>query len=314
MQSANDFQVGGDHYRKVPGEQHWDRAVRLRLDFFQYMITKYIERCRDKNGKQDVEKAFHFCQKYLECFEQWYGTKPQPGSKATLEINVDASSALRSLDELVALADKLAQRLEPLTGALHGAASGADAHEAALDNARDVDWLLNNVVLTRDGKISLNGVTYNCLAGFPEQFTLEGGFGDGRNLWTCVACRAKLYTTGPVLPHAVHRCGEEKHVLHRATSQAGEGGGCSACGGKAVAGCFRDDCPHHVWEAATDNTAVRRFRINAAFIVCKDCRLLPTAENVAQCTSSTCPHKPAASSDVTAVQPVQPAAPAIAQT
>lgn len=64
--SANDRQVGGSHYRKVEGEQHWDRQWRKRMDPFQYQISKYLERWRDKNGLQDVEKGFHFYEKYLE--------------------------------------------------------------------------------------------------------------------------------------------------------------------------------------------------------------------------------------------------------
>ncbi len=62
---ANEQQVGGSHY-KVGGEEHWDRVARLGLDYFQSQITKYVERCWKKNGIQDLEKAAHFLQKYLE--------------------------------------------------------------------------------------------------------------------------------------------------------------------------------------------------------------------------------------------------------
>jgi hypothetical protein len=62
---ANERQVGGDHY-KVGGEEHWDRVARLGLDYFQAQITKYVERCWEKNGLQDLEKAQHFLQKYIE--------------------------------------------------------------------------------------------------------------------------------------------------------------------------------------------------------------------------------------------------------
>ena len=64
--TANDRQVAGDHYRKVPGEQHWDRVHRLGLNYFQAMITRYVERYRDKNGLQDLEKAKHFLEKLIE--------------------------------------------------------------------------------------------------------------------------------------------------------------------------------------------------------------------------------------------------------
>lgn len=65
MPSANERQVGGDHYKKG-GEEHWDRAWRLKYDPFQYIITKWIERHREKGGLQDLEKARHALDKYIE--------------------------------------------------------------------------------------------------------------------------------------------------------------------------------------------------------------------------------------------------------
>lgn len=77
---ANDRQVGGQHYKKETGVwatctcgkrifvplQHWDIVRIFRLDYFQGQITKYVMRWRDKNGKQDLEKALHFVEKYIE--------------------------------------------------------------------------------------------------------------------------------------------------------------------------------------------------------------------------------------------------------
>lgn len=62
---ANSRQVGGKHY-KHDGEEHWDRVARLGLDYFQAQITKYVERCWEKGGVQDLEKAKHFLEKYIE--------------------------------------------------------------------------------------------------------------------------------------------------------------------------------------------------------------------------------------------------------
>lgn len=62
---ANTRQVGGDHY-KTGGEEHWDRVHRLGLDYFQGQITKYVERWKKKNGVQDLMKARHFLDKYIE--------------------------------------------------------------------------------------------------------------------------------------------------------------------------------------------------------------------------------------------------------
>ena len=62
--NANDKQVGGRHYNTPI--QHWDYVVANDLDYFQAQITKYVTRWKKKNGIQDLEKAQHFLQKYLE--------------------------------------------------------------------------------------------------------------------------------------------------------------------------------------------------------------------------------------------------------
>lgn len=62
--SANERQVGGSHYAKAI--QHWDYVAANGLDYFQGQITKYVSRWRDKGGIQDLEKAAHFLQKYIE--------------------------------------------------------------------------------------------------------------------------------------------------------------------------------------------------------------------------------------------------------
>lgn len=64
--SANEKQVGGDHY-KIGGEEHWDRVWRLYgRGYFVGCITKYVERYPQKNGLQDLEKARHFLDKLIE--------------------------------------------------------------------------------------------------------------------------------------------------------------------------------------------------------------------------------------------------------
>jgi hypothetical protein len=62
--SANERQIGGKHYRS--GIQHWDYVVANDLDYFQAQITKYVTRWKKKGGLQDLEKARHFLDKYLE--------------------------------------------------------------------------------------------------------------------------------------------------------------------------------------------------------------------------------------------------------
>ena len=80
---ANERQVGGDHYKMGEHEEHWDRAWRLKWDPFQYQITKYVERWKDKNGVEDLEKALHFLQKYIEVI------KAQPATKAELKSELE---------------------------------------------------------------------------------------------------------------------------------------------------------------------------------------------------------------------------------
>lgn len=78
--SANDIQIGGSHYKKG-GEEHWDRAWRLKYDLFQYIITKWIERWREKGGLEDLYKARHAINKYIEVVEREYGITADDGSE-----------------------------------------------------------------------------------------------------------------------------------------------------------------------------------------------------------------------------------------
>jgi hypothetical protein len=43
--------------------------ARLGLNYFQAMITRYVERYRDKNGVEDLRKARHFLDKLIELEE-----------------------------------------------------------------------------------------------------------------------------------------------------------------------------------------------------------------------------------------------------
>jgi formylmethanofuran dehydrogenase subunit E len=65
--SANERQVGGEHYKNAPGVQHWDRMwSRYREAWFVGNITKYVERYREKGGIDDLEKARHYLEKLIE--------------------------------------------------------------------------------------------------------------------------------------------------------------------------------------------------------------------------------------------------------
>jgi len=74
--SANERQVGGGHYRTGP-VQHWDFVHMHNLDYFQAQIIKYAMRHKLKNGLQDLQKAQHFLEKYIELEYPHGGIVPQ---------------------------------------------------------------------------------------------------------------------------------------------------------------------------------------------------------------------------------------------
>jgi hypothetical protein len=77
--TANERQVAGEHYKKHGDLQHWDIVIKFGLDYFQGQITKYVMRWKDKGGVQDLEKARHFLDKYIEIQIENY-IKAQKGS------------------------------------------------------------------------------------------------------------------------------------------------------------------------------------------------------------------------------------------
>jgi len=63
--TANDMQVGGDHYmdRQI---QPWDYIVSNDLGFLEGNIIKYVTRWKYKNGADDLRKAQHYLAKLIE--------------------------------------------------------------------------------------------------------------------------------------------------------------------------------------------------------------------------------------------------------
>lgn len=69
---ANAKQIGGTHYQEgvsKSGQEHWDMVEDFNLDYFQGVITKYLFRHRNKGGVQDLKKAQHVLEKYIEIEE-----------------------------------------------------------------------------------------------------------------------------------------------------------------------------------------------------------------------------------------------------
>lgn len=68
--SADETQIGGDHYKRKVGQEHWNRAWDLyREVWFVLNITKYTERYRSKDGIKDLKKAKHYLEKLIELEE-----------------------------------------------------------------------------------------------------------------------------------------------------------------------------------------------------------------------------------------------------
>lgn len=62
--SANEQQVGGDHYKSE--YQHWDFVIDTGLHYLLGCATKYISRHEKKNGAEDLKKAIHYINKAQE--------------------------------------------------------------------------------------------------------------------------------------------------------------------------------------------------------------------------------------------------------
>jgi len=63
--TANDTQVGGQHY-KAKAIQPWDFIAANQLGYFEGNIVKYVSRWRDKGGVDDLRKARHYLDKLIE--------------------------------------------------------------------------------------------------------------------------------------------------------------------------------------------------------------------------------------------------------
>lgn len=64
MVSANEMQIGGDHYAQE--YQHWDWIVDNGMGYLEGCATKYISRWRKKNGLEDLKKSRHYVVKTIE--------------------------------------------------------------------------------------------------------------------------------------------------------------------------------------------------------------------------------------------------------
>lgn len=68
MSTANEMQIGGDHYKEKK-IQPWDFIAANQLGYFEGNIVKYVSRWQDKGGINDLKKARHYLDKLIESRE-----------------------------------------------------------------------------------------------------------------------------------------------------------------------------------------------------------------------------------------------------
>lgn len=61
-------QVGGTHYQKKI--QPWDIIHEWDLDYWRGNVIKYVLRCKEKNGIEDLKKAIHYLEYAIENYEE----------------------------------------------------------------------------------------------------------------------------------------------------------------------------------------------------------------------------------------------------
>lgn len=87
--SALDTQVGGDHYKKLGNYQPWEvlskwmTGEELKGAMKKEAIS-YLAREQDKGGREDIKKAAHTIQLYLELTE----AKPEIKTSGHVEITL----------------------------------------------------------------------------------------------------------------------------------------------------------------------------------------------------------------------------------
>ena len=58
-------QVGGDHYKNL-AIQPVEYITANNLSYLQGSVIKYVTRYKDKNGKEDLQKAIHFIKMMIQ--------------------------------------------------------------------------------------------------------------------------------------------------------------------------------------------------------------------------------------------------------
>jgi hypothetical protein len=65
IQKPNERQIAGNHYQTGNKYQLWDLITDINLNFLLGNAVKYIYRCKNKNGIEDLQKARHYVDKFF---------------------------------------------------------------------------------------------------------------------------------------------------------------------------------------------------------------------------------------------------------
>lgn len=203
--AANDRQVAGDHYRKQGTTlQHWDLAVMFDWDYLQAQVIKYLMRWRDKNGVEDLRKAAHYLEKYIEVSSTVITENTEQDSDEGIE---EITSVLRSTASLLDNPRTRSERLVKLRYALDAIERNDAITVSILDKSDSVAReRLRTAAGTSD---AMNAV----VAGMGTQrkpdgwvgFTYEGGDAT-QDLFRCKACRKHFSVPVNGNPNEHHLC------------------------------------------------------------------------------------------------------------
>lgn len=102
--SANNSQIGGDHYKTLQPEP-WDVIWQWRRDYLVGSAIKYLARWETKGGVDDLRKAVHFIQKRIELAEAEAGATPMDrinAEAAAYRPETQAEARLRRMATVIA--------------------------------------------------------------------------------------------------------------------------------------------------------------------------------------------------------------------
>lgn len=181
---ANDRQVGGNHYAAPSGFQHWDFVAANGLNYFEGQITKYVARCRKKNGMEDLKKAMHFLEKYMEVFAQ---ISPALTPLAEQKRQLDPCAAQGSIET----SEKEAKNFAA------GSKQFLERTHSGLGQLAGQGVVIGGTAQGNEQWQAAAG-QQNMEAAAPQYqsdafFLAEGGYGNGVTLYTCRICGTKVH-------------------------------------------------------------------------------------------------------------------------